>query len=237
LRLAAVICLSLLAPQANAADIGGTLSAVFTRKDDFGVPHVRLRVKLVCGLTCEAGNPKSFGASGFSAFLEASKEQSVGSIGTGLIWDIRHTGSADADIVSFPVGVNLITTASSATCMCGNRTGQGGFIDLFSAAVKIPPNVTINLDPVVVGEIPFPYILIEATPAPSETVEVKVNGAGVDKVFHFKAAEFDVPDSGPVRQGIKTMTVNFTTPGKATITASVGGGPPFTKTFDVLANP
>ena len=232
-----VAALGLAASQADAQAISGTLTASFTRKDDFGVPHVSLSVRLVCSLTCEAGNPKSFGASGFSAFLEASKEQSVGSIGTGLIWDIRHTGSADADIVSFPVGVNLITTASSATCMCGNRTGQGGFIDLFSAAVKIPPSVTINLDPVVVGEIPFPYILIEATPAPSETVEVKVNGAGVDKVFHFKAAEFDVPDSGPVRQGIKTMTVNFTTPGKATITASVGGGPPFTKTFDVLANP
>jgi hypothetical protein len=237
LALAAVAALGLLASQADAQAISGTLTASFTRKDEAGVPHVSLSVRLVCGLTCEAGNPKSFGVSGFSAFLAASKEQSVGYIGTGLIWDVRHTGIADADIDSFPVGVNLIATASSATCMCGNRTGQGGFIDLFSQQVMIPPSVSLVLDELYVGESPVPNLIIQATPAPSETVEVKVDGAGVNKVFHFTSADFDVPDSGPVRPGSKLMSVNFTTPGKATITATVGGGPPFTKTYDVIAYP
>jgi hypothetical protein len=227
----------LAASRADAQAISGTFTGKFTGCDA-GVPHVALAISLTCGLTCAAGNSRSFGVSGlFDAYLQASDQQSVGNVGTGMVFDLKTTGSSSADNDSFPVGANLIARANGATCQCGGKSGEGGFITLLTAPVQIPPNVTILLDPVVVGAIPFPYISIAATPAPSETVAVRVSGAGIDKVFHFTSADFHVPSSGPVRQGTMLMSIEFAAPGKATITASVAGGPPFSTTFPVLASP
>jgi hypothetical protein len=231
---ALVALLGLVASQARAQDISGTLSAKYSGTDAYGIPHVSFSVKLTCALVCPAGNPTLFGVAGFGAHLEASPKQPVGYLGTGMIWELKKTGVASGDGDGFPAGVNFIAEAGSVSCQCGGRDGQSGFIDILSAPVRIPPHVNVTLDPVQVGEVPYPYIVIMATPAPSETVEVRVSGAGIDKVFHFSSADFEVPSDGPAKQGTKMMSVAFTKPGMATITVSVGGGPPFTKTIQVV---
>jgi hypothetical protein len=221
---------------ARAQAISGTFSANFVSFDQYGQPTVHLALNLQCSLTCPSSAPTlHFGSALADAYLLASPMQSVGYISVGFAAAIDPGGSSVADNTSFPPGSNFAAIARSVTCYCGNASGQGGFIDLTTMPVHVPPYVNVLNQPVIVGADPL--VIINASPAPSETVDVHVVGGGLDQTFQFTSADFNVPTSGPVTSQSKSLPLVFTAPGQATITASVGGAPPYVATLQVLANP
>jgi uncharacterized protein (TIGR03382 family) len=237
LRLVVAVVVAFLSSPSHAQAISGTFSAAFTGFDQYGQPTVHLALSLQCGLTCTSAAPTlHYGVSGLAdAHMVASPTQSVGYVSVGFATGVEPTGSSVADNTSFPPGSNFYAVATSATCWCGNASGQGGFIDLTTTPVHVPPWVKALNEPVVVGSDPL--VIINATPVGGEMVDVQVAGGGLDQSFHFTPADFNIATSGPVTGGSKSLPLVFTAPGQATITVSVGGAPPYVATLEVMANP
>lgn len=237
LSLVLAVVVAFLSSPSHAQAISGTFSASFTGFDQYGQPSVHLALNLQCALTCTSAAPTlHYGVSGLAdAYMVASPMLRVGYVSVAFATGVEPTGSSVEDNTSFPPGSNFYAVATSATCWCGNASGQGGFIDLTTAPVHVPPWVKALNEPVMVGSDPL--VVINATPVGSELVDVQVAGGGLNQSFHFTPADFNVATSGSVTVGSKPLPLVFTAPGQATITVSVGGAPPYVATLEVMANP
>lgn len=91
-----------------------------------------------------------------------------------------------------PAGSSCFAVAKSATCQCGHRYGEGGYIDLRTAPLGIPPWIGLLL-PAQVGQ--DDYLSITAKPRGTETVEVHVTGGGLDLSRSYSVADFGTQDS------------------------------------------
>jgi len=212
--------------------ISGTFSATYTGTSDLGETTVALNLALQCSLTCGSSAPTMhYGvAGGANAHYLASPSDTLGSISFGFLSAVDLTGASSTDNTSFPPGSNFNVTATSVTCRCGNATGQGGYVDLTTNDVHIPPYIQPSNGPLTAGYQTF--VAITASPVGSETLDVHITGAGVDFTKTYTSAEI-----GP--NGSDTVVLPSITPtqvGTMTATASVSTGPVATRTFDVVAS-
>lgn len=218
LLLAAV---ALLASPALAQAISGTLTGTFEGFNEFGVPQTRLTLNLTCGLTCDASAPtKSFKVNGGTGgyFVSAPTER-TGYVGSGFGSD--PTGQNTYVSEQFEAGTAFVLKATSATCQCGNRTGEGGYIDLQSPVVTIPPWITAGS----IRAGSDSAAVISAQPKGGETVEVKLAGAGLDQTLVLTPADFGTSKSTfarfkPTAAGALAITATLR-PHGATRTLSV----------------
>ncbi len=214
--------------------ISGTFSATYVGSDEFGVPTVRLSFDLSCSLTCPVSAPTMhFGVSGGAdGHFLAAADEIVGYVSASLLNGVDPGGSSTDDSTSFPPGANFNVTARSATCWCGNATGEGGYIDLTTADVHTPPYIQLPAVQAVVGEPPL--FTVSATPKAGETLDVHVSGAGIDSSKSYTVAEVNGSGSSP---GTVLPDVTPTTAGTVTVTAVVSpGGATATSSFDVVAS-
>ena len=226
-HLAAVIVALAVPAIANAQAIGGTYEASFAGFSPYGVPSVSLTLTLTCGLSCDAAAPDlHFGIAGQNdGYFAAAPMRETGWVGSGFGAATDKTGSATEENSSFKAGSNVFLIAHSVTCRCGNRTGQGGFIDLKTKTVSIPPWISLPTAAVVGTDV---YLLVTASPRGAETVEVHATGAGVELTKLL--SESDYPGTT-----VKSVIVHPTEPGTLTVSAVVGGGTAATKTFEVVS--
>ncbi len=159
--------------------IGGQFTAAFEGFTPEGLPKVRLKLQLSCRLTCPPSAPQlTYGVNGGAdAFYVSAPKEKVGYISAGLVADVVKDGFSEVVTTSIPAGVNFTAIARSATCKCGNRTGEGGYIDLVTPAVAIPPWLMLAY-PAKSGEQQM--LLITARPRGEELIEVRLSGCGVD---------------------------------------------------------
>jgi len=224
-----VVAFTFLSVAAHAQSISGTFDAAFTSFNQYGVPTVHMSLALQCSLSCMASAPDlHYGYGSSTAAMVAAPTLSPGDVSIKAVDD---TGTVTWDS-SAPAGANFTATVKSATCFCGNITGEGGYIDLTSPTVHVPPFVNVLANPVTVGQNPL--IILNAAPVGSETVDVHVSGGGVDYSHSYTAADFMTETSGNVNTKTHAVDVTFTTAGMVTITASVTGGPMSTQTFAVV---
>lgn len=234
MRRAMTVVAVLLGCSASAQAISGTLSANFVGFNEFGQATTHLQVNLACALSCPSSAPTlSYSAAFIEGFFIAEPLQNVGYVSYGFLTAIGPSGTASTDSTSFPPGSNFLIKATSVTCQCGGRTGEGGYIGLSSGVVNIPPWINVPEAPFKVGE--FLFLTVAATPRVSETVDVTVKGAGIDFTRSFPASDFVSNNSTPT-SSTKALDVAPTQPGTVTVTAAVTGGPVATKTFEVLAS-
>lgn len=202
----------LAASAAPAQNISGTLTGTFKSFNEFGQPTVTIDLELICTLTCTPSAPTlGFGVTGGvgAHFVEAPTE-GTGSLSTGFGSD--PGGHNVVDSTQFEAGTAFILTATSASCYCGNAFGQGGYVDINSAAVVVPPYVVVGT-----GSGPpagYEYTqLIDARLKGSETIIVHSSGAGVESTQTLTAADYT---SGSVA----SVAVTPTMAGPLTVTAT-----------------
>ena len=228
-----VVAVFSMASPAFAQAISGTVSANFTGFNEFGQPNTHVEMNLACGLNCPVSAPElTYNAGIVDGFFAAETMQQCANLSFGFTSAVRTTGMAVTDTTNFPAGSNCFIKARSVTCQCGNRTGEGGFIEIFSSTVGIPPWITVPSPSPKPGE--FYVLLVTAAPRLAETVAVTVRGAGADFSATFPASDFRSTNSIPTTVP-KRLDVPFTQAGTVTVTAVVTGGPMATKTFEVLA--
>lgn len=233
IRRAMVVMVASMASPVLAQAISGTLGASFASFNEFGQPTTHVELNLACALSCPISAPElTYGAAFVDGFFDAEPTQSCGALSYSFVSGVRTTGMSTVDSTTFPAGSNFFVKARSVTCHCGNATGQGGYIDLLSGSVHIPPWITLPTSPVTPGE--FYLLMVTAAPRVGETVDVTVRGAGANYSASFPSTDFvstaSVPGAVP-----KRLDVPFTQAGTVTVTAAVTGGPTATKTFEVLA--
>lgn len=232
-RRAMTAAVALFASSASAQAISGTLSASFVGFNEFGGATTRVNLQLSCALTCPPSAPElSYSAADAAGYFVVEPAQKAGSLSYSFISGVGMTGTSTTDTTNFSAGSNFFVKATSVSCRCGNRTGEGGYIELRSAAVSIPPWITVPAAPYNLGE--FLLLAVSATPRLGETVDVSVRGAGIDFTSSFPASDFVSTSSTP-SAALKQLNVTPTQPGTVTVTAAVTGGPTSTKTFEVLA--
>ncbi len=234
MRIALFAAVLLFARSATAQDISGSFSAAFSEFNEFGVPIVALRLDLSCTLECPPSSPNlryavSGGADGH--FL-AEPSQKVGNVSYGFLSAVDPSGSSTYDSEAFPPGSNFNATATAVTCYCGNAVGQGGYIDLTTPDVSIPPWIFPPSEASTVGESLF--IMIAAAPRGSETLDVEVTGAGISLSKSYSAAEAGGSGGSP---GTVALEVTATEAGTVKVKAVVSpAGAEATKTFEVTAS-
>lgn len=216
------------APALAQPAISGTLTAAFESFDTFGTTNTRLTISLQCALTCDASAPEKriYVAGGVDAFFASAPTQTTGYVSSGFGQD--PTGSSSYVSNSFQPGTAFKLKAKSATCMCGNRTGEGGYVDLESAVVAIPPFMLRGVTAAPGSE---GSVLLRAKPLGAETVELRFLGAGLDRTTTLTAADFPgsqdtliVPFT-PTSEGMVTVTATLRPYGAAqTATFPVGAG-------------
>ncbi len=226
LALCAAVALCAATAQGQTA-ISGTFSANYAGTNSFGQPTVSLSLNLSCSLSCSSSSPTlhyGVAGGGDGHFLAAPSEK-AGYVSSGFLSSVDPSGSATSDNTSFPAGSNFNVTAKSVTCHCGNATGQGGYIDLTTPDVHIPPFIGDALLGTTVGTNPM--IIIHAAPRGGETLDVQASGAGV--TFSRSYSQADVGGSDSVMPDLTPSQA-----GALTVTAVVSpGGAVATKTFDV----
>ena len=223
----------LVARGAAAQDISGTFSAAFRDFNELGVPIVSLRLDLSCTLECPTSSPNLRYAvsGGADAHFLAAPSQKVGNVSYGFLTGVDPSGSSAYDSEAFPPGSRFNATARSVTCYCGNAVGQGGYVDLTTPDVTLPPWIFVPTGTGVVGE-PL-YIMITSAPRGPETLDVEATGAGVSMSNRYSAEEAGGSGSSP---GTVLVEVTATEAGTVKLTAVVSpGGPKATKTVEVTA--
>ncbi|MDP2270588.1 MAG: hypothetical protein Q8K32_07620 [Archangium sp.] len=232
IKVLVVAVLSMASP-AFAQAISGTVSARFTGFNEFGQPNTHVEMNLACGLSCPPAAPElTFNAGIVDGFFAIESMQECANLSFGFTSAVRTTGMAVTDTTNFPAGSNCFIKARSVTCQCGNRTGEGGFIEILSSTVSIPPWIAAPSPSPKPGE--FYVLLVSAAPRLSETVTVTVRGAGADFNATFPASDFRSTSTIPTAVS-KRLDVPFTQAGTVTVTAVVTGGPVATKTFEVVS--
>lgn len=220
---------------AVAASISGTLSATFDGFDEYRQPKTTVSLNLQCSLTCPPSRPElHYGVTGSTdAFFASAPTENT------RVYFSAGFGSADNGVNvttdrSFKAGSAVIVKTKSATCWCGNANGEGGFIDLDSNVMVIPPQMLIDET---MRQNDDESIIVNAVPRGSETVTVKLSGAGLDETRTLTQSDFGTQDGvfvrfTPTQPGTLTFTTtlnphNATTTGSTTVTARdvpTGGG-------------
>ena len=159
-----------------------------------GQPQVRLKLQLASSLTCPPSAPKlTFSVKGgVDAYFVAAPKEKAGYVSGGFASAVEKDGQSEAVITEIPAGSSFFAVAKSATCQCGRRYGEGGYIDLQTAPLGIPPWVNLVL-PAQVGQDDF--LAITAKPRGTETVEVHVTGGGLDLSQSYSVADFGTKNS------------------------------------------
>lgn len=227
MRSLVVFFISLSAAASAQTAISGTFSGKFEGFNEFGVPKTRLTLALQCSLTCPPSAPTlKFQVVGTTTgYFVSDPSKTVGFVGTGFGSD--PSGLTDIVSEQFPAGTAFFVRAKSATCHCGNANGQGGFVDLETAPVRIPAWASFGSSTVKTG---FEYALsVSARPQGAEQVEVKLTGAGLDQTTVLGPTDFSSGGSGLVRY-------KATAPGTLTATTKLlPSGVTFTVTKEVVA--
>ncbi len=214
---------------AQAQAISGTLEARFEAFDTHGVPTVSMTLALSCGLSCEPAAPDlHYTVAGLiDAHFAAEPATQVGYVSTAFAAAVDPSGAATGENTSFPAGSNIFLLAHSVSCRCGNRLGEGGYVELRSQNVSVPPGLTVPSS-AQAGKALF--VSVAAAPRGNETVEVHLTGAGVEVTKTFAAADY-------AHSGTSLVRVTPTQVGKLSVTARVGGGTAATKSFEVAGPP
>lgn len=222
-----LVAAAVLASPAFAQAISGTLTGTFEGFNEFGVPQTRLTLSLACSLTCDASAPvKAFRVNGgTSGYFVNDAMESTGYVGTGFGSDPSGQNSYVSE--QFEAGTAFVLKAKSATCHCGNRFGEGGYVDLESQPVVIPP--WISAGSIRAGS--DSAVVVSAQPKDPETVEVKLLGAGLDQTLTLTPTDFGTSKSTFAR--FKPLSG-----GALEVTATLKPhGASRTLTVDVPANP
>ncbi len=232
-RVLMAVWLSMASP-VFAQAISGTLSATFTGFNEFGQANTHVELNLGCALSCPVSAPElTYSASVIDGHFVAEPTQKAGGLSFSFASAVRTTGMAVGDTTIFQAGSNFSLKAEGVTCQCGGRTGEGGFIDIPSSAVNIPPWIAVPTPSPKAGA--FYLLQVQATPRASETVTVTVKGAGADYTGTFPASDFRSTSTYPSAFPKIINVPVFTQAGTVAVTAVVSGGPMSTRTFEVLA--
>jgi hypothetical protein len=230
LLVVAALCL----PLTSAADIKGTFPAEFSDFNEYGVPIVALRLDLTCSLQCPASSPVLHYAvkGGAEAHFIAEDSQTVGTVSSSFLLGVDPSGKSAYDSEAFPPGANFEATAKAVTCYCGNAVGQGGYIDITTPKVSVPPWIQPPFSPPTVGEEML--ILITSAPRGPETLDVEVTGAGIAFNQQYSAAEAGGSRKSP---GTVAVQVTATRADTVTVTAIVSPGGVEAKKKFLVADP
>ena len=196
---------------ALATDINGMLSGHFVSFDR-GIATTHMSLQLSCALSCPVQAPDlHFGVTGgvSAAFAQAPTE-SAGVISASFGTD--DMGHNEKDTTAFPPGTAVVLTAKSATCWCSNRNGEGGYIDITSTAIAVPPFIATDTAEHRAGD--QLTLIIDAQPRGSETISVKASGAGIDQTVTLTTADFGTQSSAfarftPTAAGALHLTATF----------------------------
>lgn len=195
--------------------ISGTYTATFEGFDQYGGTKVRLKLDLTCSLSCPPSAPQlHYGVyGGVGATFVNAPEDSAAYISSGF------GGAADGHNeyvnTDFDPGSYVVSVAKSATCWCGNRTGEGGYIDLSYGPFAVPPYVFTSTPQKAGRE---DAVIINAVPKGAETVTVQLKGAGLDETRVLTPADFGTAKSTFVRftakqAGALVITATLQPPG------------------------
>ncbi len=205
-----LLALTVLASAAQAQAISGTLTATFLDFTEFGGTNTRLTLNLACGLSCDASAPQlRYGVGGVQAWFAAAPTENTGSIRS----DFGSAADGQNSYVSeqFDTGIAFVVKAKSVSCHCGNRTGEGGYIDLESQVVAIPP--WLSPGTAKVGD-EYSAIVVSAQPRGGDQIVVRLQGGGLDETRTLTQADFGTQESIFVR-------FTPTQPGTLTYTATL----------------
>jgi hypothetical protein len=196
-----------LASPAMAQAISGTIGATFEGFQS-GIPQVRVNVNLACTLTCDASAPvKHFAiVAGITSYFASASAETSGYQAL-LSTDLDLDGQASVVTTNLKPGSVNFLKATSATCHCGNRNGEGGFVDLTSTAVVVPPKISDYLTQRVGYAM---TVSVTSALRGSEQIELKAEGAGVSQTKVVGVAD--------VAQG---MSVTPSVVGPITLTATM----------------
>lgn len=227
MRLLAALVLLVSVPASAQTAISGTFSAAYQGFNAFGVPLVKLTLSLQCSLTCDASAPtKSFAVRGLAdATFASAPAESTGSVSVSFASDVYDDGFSEAVSESFSAGSAFVVHAKSVSCQCGNRTGEGGYINLDTQTVAVPPWFSGSS-----FKAGFEQSgVVAAKPRGSETVQVQLQGAGLGSTQTFSAADYGT-ESG--------VFVRFTPTAAGTLTVTstlLPHGASHVRTFEVTA--
>ncbi len=203
--LSAMLLLASLAASAQTR-IGGALSARFASFNEFGVPSVQVDFALTCSLSCDAAAPtlhyKIRG--GTRSYFTSKPEESSGYSLT-PVDDLDPDGQATVTSEAIHAGTVNFIEAKSVTCECGNRLGEGGYIDLNTGTFVIPPWVQLSDSKAGNENTAF----INADLRGSESVEVTLSGV-LTETLTLTAADFDRRTYVLVRSPTKAGTLSVT---------------------------
>ena len=201
--------------------ISGQFTAAFEGFNQFGLPQVRLKLRLTSSLECPPSAPKlTFSVKGGAdAYFVSAPTEKAGYLSAGFVADVRDSGAAESVTTSLPAGANVLARASSVTCQCGHRDGEGGFIDLATEPLAIPPWLKLLL-PAQAKQLNF--LVVTASPRGAETVEVRLDGAGLKEKKVFSEADFGGKASvswqiTPTEKGDLTATATLLPVGAAQV--------------------
>ena len=231
---ALVVALLVLPGAASAQQaITGTLALSPGSFDQYGAYSLEMDLGLSCSLACGPSAPDlHFAVEGGGDFLFSQNGERFDSPAATFLNSVDPTGRAMGTKDGLPAGASYYVHLSSATCWCGNATGQGGFIDIDSNEVRIAPLVLVIVDPFVAND-PGNYVTVTAAPRGTETVTVAFAGAGADATATYGPTDFQ--DSS--NQGAVMLTPMPTSAGHVTITATLEPyGVSQTKTVSVLGD-
>ncbi len=200
----------LVGSSAAAQSISGTVAATFTGFES-GTPQVRVDVNLACSLTCDASAPTKHFAivAGIQNYYSAAPME-TGSYFAFLTTDLDPDGIATAVSTNFKPGSTTFLIAKSVTCLCGGRTGEGGYIDLTTGPIIIPAGLT-TISPTKVGS--DVYINADVDLRGGEQVELRVEGAGLSQTRLFGLAD--------LTQHYASLVVTPRAVGTVTVTATL----------------
>jgi hypothetical protein len=164
------------ATTARAEAISGTITGSFTgNKDD--IPQVPWSVSLTCSLVCEPSAPTLHYRmrSGVSWNYASSLKESADYVSTAVSNEIDPTGQYSS-LLTGTHGTATVLRAPAVTCECGGRIGQGGYIDLVTQPILIPPKIA---EPFMFSNTEY-RVAVSAKPRGGETLEVTFVGAGLN---------------------------------------------------------
>jgi hypothetical protein len=195
----------LAAPSVSFAQaISGTLTGSHNGYTETGSPKVDYALSLACSLTCSSSAPDlHFRArSGIDWKYASVSTENAGSVPTAVSSEIDKTGQYGGTLTKL--------TARAVTCECGGRIGEGGYIDLSSQPIVIPPRVD---EPFLLSDNEH-RVAITAKPKGGETVDVRIVGAGLDMTKSITEADFGGNDGYyvpffPTEAGQVTITATL----------------------------
>jgi hypothetical protein len=224
-----LLTILLLASPAWAVDISGTSTISAGPLKEFGTVDLTLTTNLSCALVCPPSAPTLHFAIAGLADLIATGDRtvSVAYVSVGFAAGVQPTGSTTSLITNLPAGSSFALFNKSATCFCGGRTGEGGYIDITSNTISLPPFIknALFFSPGKVGEMSA--VFIDALPTGAEKLTVTLKGGGLDQTVLLGAS--DCERSPPVCKVPFTPTVS----GSLVVTATTAQQLSATRTFTI----